>query len=165
MMNNIISEKNNNTLAVDLAKCHTVLAKYKQITEGDLIPILQDIQDAYCYLPMEVVEEISAYTGIPLSKIYGVVTFYAQFHMEPVGKHTIKLCTGTACHIKGAPDIRDIIEDALDIQDGETTQDYKFTYKTVACVGTCNLAPVMMINDRYYGKLSKEKTEDILKSY
>lgn len=153
------------TSNVDLAKCRAVLSKYSQPTPSDLIPILQQIQDAYGYLPQNVLNEITAGTRIPLSKIYGVVTFYSQFSLEPRGKHTIKVCTGTACHIKGATDIKKKITEVLQINEGETTKDYKFTYEPVACVGTCFLAPVMMIDDRYYGKLTTEKTEATLKSY
>jgi len=151
--------------AVDLTKCHAVLSKFNQATPSDLIPILQQIQDAYGYLPRNALEEITARTRIPLSKIYGVITFYAQFSLEPRGKHTIKVCTGTACHIKGAPDIKKKITAVLQISEGETTQDFKFTYEPVACLGTCFLAPVMMIDNRYYGKLTVEKTETVLKSY
>ncbi|MFN3532354.1 MAG: NADH-quinone oxidoreductase subunit NuoE [Candidatus Brocadia sp.] len=151
--------------AVDLTKCRDILSKYNSAIPADLIPILQQVQDAYGYLPRNAIEEITARTRIPLSKIYGVITFYSQFSLEPRGKHTIKVCTGTACHIKGAPDIKKKITEVLQINEGETTQDYKFTYEPVACLGTCFLAPVMMIDDRYYGKLTIEKTEAILKSY
>ena len=154
-----------NTPAVDLTKCNTILSKYSKATHADLIPILQQIQDVYGYLPMAALEEITVRTRIPISKIYGVVTFYSQFSMKPRGRHTIKVCVGTACHIKGAPDIKKKITEVLQIHEGETTQDYKFTYDPVACLGTCFLAPVMMIDDRYYGKLTIEKTETILKRY
>jgi len=151
--------------SVDLSMCRSILGGYSKVTSNDLIPILQQLQEEYGYLPMEAMEEVSARTGIPLSRIYGVVTFYAQFSLVPRGKHTIKLCTGTACHIKGAPDIGGKIMDTLQVKEGEMTSDYNFTYKTVACLGTCFLAPVMMIDDRYYGKLTDEKTEEVLKSY
>lgn len=151
--------------SIDLTECNSILSKYNKATQSDLIPILQLMQDAYGYLPHDALITISARTRIPLSKIYGVVTFYSQFYLEPRGKHTIKICTGTACHIKGAPDIKKKISDVLHIREGETTPDYKFTYKPVACLGTCFLAPVMMIDDRYYGKLTVEKTETILKGY
>lgn len=164
-MQKTVAVNKESTPAVDLAKCRTILSKYNSTTSADLIPILQQVQDAYGYLPQNVLEEITVRARIPLSKIYGVITFYSQFSLEPRGKHTIKLCTGTACHIKGAPDIKKKITEVLQINEGETTQDYKFTYEPVACLGTCFLAPVMMIDDRYYGKLTVEKTETILKSY
>jgi len=152
-------------LSVDLTKCRSILLGYGKGKAGDLIPILQQIQEEYGYLPLEAIEEVSVRTGIPLSRIYGVVTFYAQFSLVPRGKHTVKLCTGTACHIKGAPEIGGKIMDTLEVKEGEMTSDYNFTYKTVACLGTCFLAPVMMIDDRYYGKLTDEKTEEVLKCY
>lgn len=164
-MQKTVTVNKENTSAVDLAKCRAILSKYNSATPADLIPILQQVQDAYGYLPRNALEEITAGTRIPLSKIYGVITFYSQFSLEPRGKHTIKVCTGTACHIKGAPDIKKKITEVLQINEGETTEDYKFTYEPVACLGTCFLAPVMMIDDRYYGKLTVEKTETILKSY
>lgn len=164
-MHKAVTIKKEGVPAVDLTKCRTILAKHPGATSADLIPILQQLQDAYGYLPQNTLEEITASTRIPLSKIYGVITFYSQFSLEPRGKHTIKVCIGTACHIKGAPDIKKKITEALHIHEGETTKDYKFTYEPVACLGTCFLAPVMMISERYYGKLTTEKTEDILKSY
>ncbi|MCF6156708.1 MAG: NADH-quinone oxidoreductase subunit NuoE [Candidatus Brocadia sp.] len=164
-MQKTVTINKENTSAVDLSKCRSILSKYNNATPADLIPILQQVQDAYGYLPQNALEEITTGTRIPLSKIYGVITFYSQFSLEPRGKHTIKVCTGTACHIKGAPDIKKKITEVLRINEGETTQDYKFSYEPVACLGTCFLAPVMMIDDRYYGKLTVEKTETILKSY
>ncbi len=164
-MHKSVTVRKEGTPDVDLTKCRAILSKYSQPTPSDLIPILQQIQNAYGYLPQNVLKEITAGTRIPLSKIYGVVTFYSQFSLEPRGKHTIKVCTGTACHIKGATDIKKRITEVLQINEGETTKDYKFTYEPVACVGTCFLAPVMMIDDRYYGKLTTEKTEATLKDY
>jgi NADH-quinone oxidoreductase subunit E len=164
-MHKTVSVNKESAPAVDLTKCRVILSKYNSATAADLIPILQQIQDAYGYLPQNAMEETTATTRIPLSKIYGVITFYSQFSLEPRGKHTIKVCTGTACHIKGAPDIKKKITEVLHINEGETTRDYKFTYDPVACLGTCFLAPVMMIDERYYGKLTTEKTETTLKSY
>ena len=164
-MHKTMSLNNENTLTVDLVKCRNILSKYNQATHSDLIPILQQVQDAYGYLPQNALTEITTRTRIPLSKIYGVVTFYSQFSLEPRGKHTIKVCTGTACHIKGAPDIKKKITEVLHVHEGETTSDYKFTYEPVACLGTCFLAPVMMIDNKYYGKLTVEKTETVLKGY
>ena len=164
-MHKAVTIKQEGVPAVDLTKCRAILATHHGTTSADLIPILQQMQDAYGYLPQNTLEEITASMRIPLSKIYGVITFYSQFSLEPRGKHTIKVCTGTACHIKGAPDIKKKITEVLHIHEGETTKDYKFTYEPVACLGTCFLAPVMMINERYYGKLTTEKTEHILKSY
>ncbi|MDR4496683.1 MAG: NAD(P)H-dependent oxidoreductase subunit E [Candidatus Scalindua sp.] len=102
---------------------------------------------------------------IPLTRIFGVVTFYSQFTLIPRGKHAIKVCSGTACHVKGADDVKRKLRDELEIKEGETTPDYQFTLETVACIGTCFLAPVMMVDERYFGKLTADKTSDIVREY
>ena len=106
-----------------------------QVTSENLIPILQQIQKAYGYLPPEVLMEVSRHTGIPASQIYGVATFYEQFHLEPHGRHTVRCCRGTACHVKGGPDILNKIKQTLNIEPGQTTEDMRFTFETVACLG------------------------------
>jgi NADH-quinone oxidoreductase subunit E len=152
--------------SLDLEKLHEIIATYNEgISESDLIPILQKTQDAYGYLPRTTLEEISNTTSIPRSKIFGVVTFYAQFSMIPRGRHTIRICSGTACHVKGAMGLREKVQQILGIEEGQTTQDYKFSLESVPCFGTCSLAPVIKIDERYYGKLSPEKTEEIIKTY
>lgn len=135
------------------------------ITSGDLIPLLQEIQSVYGYLPPRILSELARQTGIPVSRIYGVATFYEQFHLEPQGEHTIRCCRGTACHVKGGPDIIQSIQDNLKIKPGDTSEDMKFTFETVACLGTCFLAPVMMIDNDYYGHLTATKIKKILKQY
>jgi NADH:ubiquinone oxidoreductase subunit E len=132
---------------------------------GDLIPILQKIQAAYGYLPPSVLMAASDRTGIASSRIYGVATFYEQFHLEPHGRHTIKCCRGTACHVKGGRNIIRAISRILDVREGETTGDMRFTFETVACLGTCFLGPVMMVNNDYYGHLAPTKVKDILERY
>jgi NADH-quinone oxidoreductase subunit E len=132
---------------------------------GDLIPILQKIQEAYGYLPPSVMMAASSRTGIAASRIYGVATFYEQFHFEPHGRHTIKCCRGTACHVKGGRDIIRAISRILRVEEGETTEDMRFTFETVACLGTCFLGPVMMVNNDYYGHLAPNKVKDILERY
>lgn len=132
---------------------------------GDLIPILQKIQAAYGYLPQSVLTVASDRTGIAASRIYGVATFYEQFHLEPHGRHTIKCCRGTACHVKGGRNIIRTISRILDVQEGDTTKDMRFTFETVACLGTCFLGPVMMVNNDYYGHLAPNKVKDILERY
>ncbi|MBI4006883.1 MAG: NAD(P)H-dependent oxidoreductase subunit E, partial [Planctomycetes bacterium] len=117
------------------------------------------------YLPRAALEEISNVTSIPRNKVFGVVTFYAQFSMIPRGKHTIKICNGTACHVKGSIEIREKVKQVLGVEEGQMTPDFKFTLETVACLGTCFLAPVIMIGERYYGKLTPEKTEEIIRTY
>jgi len=136
-----------------------------QVTSENLIPILQQIQKAYGYLPPEVLMEVSRHTGIPASQIYGVATFYEQFHLEPHGRHTVRCCRGTACHVKGGPNILNRIKRTLNIEPGQTTEDMRFTFETVACLGTCFLAPVMMVNNDYYGHLTASKVGGILENY
>ena len=149
---------------LDLAKLKEILAS----TDGgvnDLIPILQKIQAAYGYLPRGAILEMSRRTGIPASGAYGVATFYEQFHLEPHGRHTIRCCRGTACHVKGGPDITNAVKRVLGIEPGETTDDMRFTFETVACLGTCFLAPVMMVNNDYYGHLTTQKVKNVLENY
>ncbi len=132
---------------------------------SDLIPILQQIQAEYGYLPKDVLMEMSRRTGIAASKIYGVATFYEQFCFEPRGRHTVKCCRGTACHVRGGPDIAEAIWRALGVEPGDTTEDMRFTFETVACLGTCFLAPVIMVNNDYYGHLTAGKVPEILERY
>jgi NADH-quinone oxidoreductase subunit E len=134
------------------------------ITPERLIPILQNVQDKCNYLPEGSLRQISDYTSIPLSKIFGVATFYEQFHLKPRGKHIVKCCRGTACHVKGAMGIAEAIEKILGISDGETTEDLRFTFETVACLGTCALAPVMMVDDVYHGKMTPKSIKKVLEN-
>ena len=133
--------------------------------ETNLIFALQEVQERFGYLPAEALEQISRRTKIPLSRIYGVVSFYAQFYTEPRGRHTIRCCRGTACHVKGAQRMLDTIRRTLGIDEGQTTADKMFYLETVACLGTCFLAPAMMIDSQYFGKLTPRRVETILKSY
>jgi len=142
-----------------------ILASMPNAGFSELIPILQKIQEAYGYLPPSVMMVVSSRTGIAASRIYGVATFYEQFHLEPHGRHTIKCCRGTACHVKGGRDIIRAISRILRVQEGETTEDMRFTFETVACLGTCFLGPVMMVNNDYYGHLAPNKVRDILERY
>ncbi len=141
-----------------------VIAQLKG-TKGALMPILQKAQDIYGYLPMEVQTIISDETGIPLEKIYGVVTFYAQFSLQPKGKYQVSVCLGTACYVKGAGDIYSKLSEILGIGNGECTPDGKFSLDSCRCVGACGLAPVMMINGEVYGRLSVDDVPDILAKY
>ena len=133
--------------------------------KGALIPILQEIQAAYGYLPEEALKMVSRRVKVPLSRIYGVITFYAQFYLTPRGKHLIKACQGTACHVRGASQVLDNLSRELKVNPGGTTEDLSFSLETVACVGTCFLAPVIMINEDYYGKLTPKKAMDAVKKY
>ena len=146
----------------DLALVESVLDEYAD-APGSLIAILQRTQEAYGYLPRDVMERISERTGVPIASIIGVATFYAQFRLEPIGEHLIMLCQGTACHVNGSELIASAITDELGIADGETTSDGIFTLEHVACLGCCSLSPVMMIDGRAYGSLTPDKAKKILR--
>lgn len=133
--------------------------------KGALIPILHEIQDTYGYLPKEDLEVVSEETGIPMTEIYGVATFYSFFSLEPKGKHVIRVCLGTACYVKGAQKIIDRISEVLDVEIGKITKDGKFTLESCRCLGACGLAPVMVIDDKVYGRLVPEDVDDILEEY
>ena len=146
----------------DFSLLEPCLQKYA-LVPGSLITILQNAQDIYGYLPVDVILHISKRTGIKVTKIMGVATFYSQFRLQPVGKYLIMLCQCTACHVYGSLQIEKIINEYLGIKDGETTEDGLFTLKNVACLGWCSLSPVMMINDDTYGSLTPEKAVSIFK--
>lgn len=148
--------------AVDIGLLEPLIKKYKG-KKGNLIPLLQGAQNLYGYIPKIVFEKISEETGLKINDMYGVATFYAQFRLNPVGKHVVRVCHGTACHVQGATAISDELISYLGIKDGETTPDRIFTLESVACLGCCSLAPVMMIGDDTYGKLNKKKTVDVIK--
>ena len=131
--------------------------------KGNLITILQIAQDIYGYLPVEIVEHIARRIRVKPSKVMGVVTFYTQFRTKPIGKHLVLLCQGTACHVNGSPVIEAAVKEALGTEAGDISKDGLFTYSNVACVGCCSLAPVMMIGDKTYGGLTKEKAVRVLK--
>ena len=134
-------------------------------TAGALMPILQHAQEIFGYLPIEVQSMISDETGIPLEKIYGVATFYSQFSLQPKGQYRISVCLGTACYVKGSGDIFKKLEELLGITNGECTPDGKFSLDSCRCVGACGLAPVMMINDEVYGRLTVDDVPTILAKY
>ena len=140
-----------------------VLSPYEGRKDA-LIPMLQKVQEELGYLPEEAMMAIAKFTGTPESHVYGVATFYAQFRLNPVGKHIVKVCHGTACHVQNANELTDSLEEALKIKDGETTEDGLFTLESVACLGCCSLAPVMMIGDETYGKLTGTQSVKIVKN-
>lgn len=141
-----------------------VIAELKG-TKGALMPIMQKAQDIYGYLPIEVQKMISDNTGIPLEKIYGVATFYAQFALQPKGKFRISVCLGTACYVKGSGKVYEKLQEVLNLKEGECTPDGKFSLESCRCVGACGLAPVMMINDDVHGRLVPDDVEKILEQY
>lgn len=132
---------------------------------GMLIPLLQAAQDSYGYIPPLAIEQIAEVTGIPSSEVYGVITFYKQFRLQPLGRYLIKLCKGTACYVSHAVMIGQTIEDELGIGPEQNTPDNLFTFQEVACLGCCSLAPVIMINDQTYGKLTPDKIRKILRQH
>lgn len=129
---------------------------------GAMIPILQETQKVYGYLPMAALVRIAEATNTDISQVYGVATFYAQFRLKPVGKHLVRVCHGTACHVSGATRVTEVCEEELGIQDGETSTDLNFTLESVACLGCCSLAPVMMIDNNTYGRLSDREVRKIM---
>jgi NADH-quinone oxidoreductase subunit E len=149
--------------AVDLSLLDSLIEKHKG-KKGNMIPLLQGTQEIFGYLPHVAFEKLSRETGLKLSEMYGVATFYAQFRLNPVGKHIVKVCHGTACHVQNANELTDSLEEALKIKDGETTEDGLFTLESVACLGCCSLAPVMMIGDETYGKLTGNQAVKIVKN-
>lgn len=141
-----------------------VFKKYENVP-GCLMPVLQDAQDIYGYLPIEVQRMIADALEISLSEVYGVATFYSQFSLTPKGQHRISVCLGTACYVKGADKVLEEIETQLGIKAGECTADRKFSIDTCRCVGACGLAPVIMIDDKVYGKVTPDQVAEILEEY
>ena len=150
--------------ANQFAKLDEILQKYQGV-KGSLIPVLQEAQNAYGYLPKEVLQNIAEKMNIPISQIYGVVTFYAQFHLKPRGRNIVRVCLGTACHVRGGAKILETIQKELGISDGETTKDLRYTLESIACIGACGLAPVIMINEDTLGRLTPDKLGAILAQY
>ena len=149
---------------VDLLPTQTLIEKYSQ-KKGALIPLLQDIQAAYGYVPDEAVQVVARELSIFPVEIYGVLTFYTQFHLTPRGKHTIRVCQGTACHVMGAKGLFDYLLNKLKVEEGETTEDGLFTVERVACLGCCGMAPAIMIDEDFYGRCSIQNVEETWEKY
>lgn len=145
-------------------KLLSVIAERKD-KPGALMPIMQKAQEIYGYLPVEVQTIISDETGIPLEKIYGVSTFYAMFSLNPKGKFRVSVCLGTACYVKGSQSIYDKISETLKISEGQCTSDGVFSLDSCRCVGACGLAPVMLVNDDVYGRITADDVPKILAKY
>ena len=148
---------------IDISLIQPAIEKYK-CKKGNLIPLLQAVQNIFGYVPEEAFYKISEETNNTLSDMYGVATFYAQFRLKPVGKYVVKVCHGTACHVLNAPLLTEYLERVLEIKDGETSEDKLFTLESVACLGCCSLAPVMMIEDETYGNLNGNRAERVIKN-
>ena len=148
----------------DKQEITAIIGKYKA-EEGQLIAILQDIQSSFYYLPKEALVQVSEAVDIPLSRVYSVATFFKAFSLEPKGRHTVSVCLGTACHVRGAPKVLEQIERKLRINTGETTSDSQFTLETVNCMGCCALGPVVRIDGKYFGQINTGQVASILSKY
>ena len=140
----------------------SIVEKYDS-DKGFLVPVLQDVQKELNYLPREALDYVSQFLQVSIAQIYEVATFYTAFSLELRGKYQLALCQGTACHVRGVPQITDNIERTLDMKAGETTEDLKYTFETVNCVGACALGPVLVVNGDYHGKMTIAKTDKLLK--
>lgn len=151
-------------MGVSLTEINSILHKYP-CEQRYSLAIMQDLQREFNYIPKEGMEALSDYLGCPLSSLYAMATFYKALSLKPKGKHIIKLCDGTACHIRGANHLTGAVERILGIKEGETTEDGLFSLELVNCLGSCALAPVMVVDGTYYGKVTMEKLPEILNSY
>jgi len=158
------SEENALETAIDIAVIKDIVAKYKGKKEG-LIALLQEVQAVYTYLPKSALQYIESELNYTLGELYAVATFYAQFKLTPSGKYSIKVCKGTACHVQNANAVMNEIASFLNIGDGETTSDGKYTLESVSCLGCCSLAPAMMIGEETFGKLNGETAINHVKNF
>lgn len=149
---------------IDLSKLTAIIEKHEKEKWG-LIPLLQDVQETFGYIPPETIEPVAQALKMFPSQVQGVITFYAGFTLKPKGKYVLKVCRGTACHVKGSRNILGIMQKELDLEQGETSSDYQYTLETVACLGACFLAPAMMVNRTYYGKLAPTRIASLLAQY
>ena len=150
---------------IDFRQLDDIIENQFDSNKENLIMILQAIQKQFNYLPRPALNYLAAKIGIPYSKIYGVATFYATFSLEPRGRNIISICTGTACHVRGAERIREQISENLHITDGQTTPDKRFTLETVRCIGCCSLGPVVKINDDMHARINTDAVEKVLDQY
>lgn len=149
---------------VNLDNLEPILKKFAN-KKWALIPLLQEVQEQFGYIPPITMEPIARTLGLFPSQVQGVVTFYSQFHTAPRGKNIVRVCRGTACHVRGSGSILKIVKQNLGVDEGETTPDYNFTLETVACLGACFLAPTMLVNHEYFGKLAPSRIMNVLKQY
>ncbi len=145
-----------------MEKAFLSLLEEWQTVKGNVIPLLQKTQDIFGYLPTNAMKEIARVTGKTHAEIFGVATFYAQFRFKPMGRHVIKVCHGTACHVQGADSLDTVLETRIGAKAGDTTADGKFSVERVACLGCCSLAPVVMIDGEVYGRLTGDKLGKIV---
>lgn len=152
------------TEEIDLTAANEVIDKFLTLP-GNLMPVLQGIQEEYGYVPRPTIDLVAERLNVYPSQIFGVLTFYAQFHLKPRGKFIIRVCVGTACHVQGAERIVETFFDKLHIGHAETTPDLRFTFEKVACLGACGMAPLAMVNDDTFGKMTVQKVEEIVADY
>lgn len=145
-------------------KLYNSIEKYRHM-RGGVMPLMQEAQAIYGYLPLEVQETIALELGVPVEEVYGVSTFYSQFSLNPKGKYNVSICMGTACYVKGAGPILDKVSQILGIKAEETTEDGLFSLTACRCVGACGLAPILMVNEEVYGRLVVDDVEGIIKKY
>ncbi|RKY03412.1 MAG: NADH-quinone oxidoreductase subunit NuoE [Spirochaetes bacterium] len=147
---------------IDINKLEEILSEFKD-ENWPVIPVLQRVQEEFGYIPKETIEPISKALNLFPSQIQGVATFYAQFYLSPKGRNLIRVCRGTACHVRGGRTILKLVKKYTNIEEGETTEDLKFSLETVACLGACALSPVIMVNKTYFGKMNPRRVELVLK--
>ena len=152
------------TEEIDLAAANHIIDKYLTL-HGNLMPVLQGIQDEYGYVPKPTIDLVAERLNVYPSQIFGVLTFYAQFHLKPRGRFIIRVCVGTACHVQGASRIVETFFDRLHIGHAETSADLRYTFEKVACLGACGMAPLAMVNDSTYGSMTVQKVEQIIADY
>ncbi|HEU0264868.1 MAG TPA: NAD(P)H-dependent oxidoreductase subunit E [Geobacterales bacterium] len=149
---------------IDLAAANKVIDKYKDLP-GNLMPVLQGIQEEYGYVPRVTADLVAERLNVYPSQIFGVLTFYSQFHLKPRGRYIIRVCVGTACHVQGAERIVDTFFERLHIGHAETSADLRYTFEKVACLGACGMAPLAMVNDDTFGKMTVQKVDEIIEEY
>jgi NADH-quinone oxidoreductase subunit E len=152
------------TEEIDLAAANHIIDKYLTL-HGNLMPVLQGIQDEYGFVPKPTIDLVAERLNVYPSQIFGVLTFYAQFHLKPRGRFIIRVCVGTACHVQGASRIVETFFDKLHIGHAETSADLRYTFEKVACLGACGMAPLAMVNDATFGSMTVQKVEQILADY
>ncbi len=150
--------------AEQIEKLESIIAKHRG-KPGGLIPVLEEAQVALEYLPISVQKKIAKGLNLPLSRVYGVVTFYSFFTMKPRGRHTVRVCLGTACYVRGGKALADAIKKEYGVEEGDTTQDRRFTYESVRCLGACGLGPVVVVDDEVHGRMKPSKLKDVLNQY
>jgi NADH:ubiquinone oxidoreductase subunit E len=150
--------------AEQVAKLDTIIAKH-QGKPGGLIPVLEEAQVALEYLPVSVQKKVARGLNLPFSRVYGVVTFYSFFTMKPRGRHTVRVCLGTACYVRGGKALADAVKKEFGLEEGETTPDRRFTYESVRCLGACGLGPVVVVDEDVHGRMKPSKLKDVLSQY